>query len=299
MRVSSEAIFRKHNRRSAEAVRRDDVRSRLKIFPVNIQNDIRPRPNEIFIATFQRGPPNILRVQVALLQHRPHRPIKHEDSLRQQLAQGFSGLVQIAHLLLEGVTRCRYASSKRSKYPKTLAFPAPYISPRSPAVTYFRALNGCFLQSNGQSGPSNPQFMGYTALGLRRRMLDGPALENPEYRRCAPQPSENRAADARNAAPRGNRSHPRSHRPALRRKALRHFLPPDGHSVAARESGSWFRLPRLANRGNPKAHRTSSYRASAGPRSRRRRCQFNHCGFSRRRQTRHPRGPRRSRPSQF
>src|SRR5947207_123702 len=299
MRVSSEAIFRKHNRRSVEVVRLDDVRSRLKILPVNIQNDIRPRSNEILIASFERGSAKILRVQVALLQHRPHRPIKHEDSLRQQLAQGFSGLVQIAHLLLEGVTPCRYASSKRSKYPKNLAFPAPSILPRFPAVTYFRALNGCFLQSNGQSGPSNPQFMGYTALGLRRRMLDGPALENPVYRRCAPQPSENRAADARNAAPRGNRSHPRSHRPALRRKALRHFLPPDGHSVAPRESGSWLRLACLADCGNLETHRTNSCRAPAGPRSRRRRRQLHHRRFARRRQARHPGGPRRSRPSQL
>src|SRR5437870_4333872 len=98
MRVPSEAIFRKHNRRSAEAVRLDDVRSRLKILSVNIQNDIRPRSNEILIASFERGSAEILRIQVALLQHRPHRPVKHEDSLRQQLAQGFSGLVQVAHL---------------------------------------------------------------------------------------------------------------------------------------------------------------------------------------------------------
>src|SRR5205814_9236472 len=138
MCVPSEAIFRQHNRCSAEAVRLDDVRSRLKILPVNIQNDIRPRSNEILIASFERGSAEILRIQVALLQHRPHRPVKHEDSLRQQLAKGFSGLVQVAHLLLEGVTPCRYASSKRSKYPKSLAFPATSILPRFPAVTYFQ-----------------------------------------------------------------------------------------------------------------------------------------------------------------
>src|SRR2546429_7137070 len=126
MRVSSEAIFRKHNRRSAEAVRLDDVRSRLKIFPVNIQNDIRPRPNEIFIATFERGPTKILRVQVALLQHRPHRPIKHEDSLRQQLAQGFSGLVQATHLLKTTTRSLPSRQPKWSKYLRNLAFPATF-----------------------------------------------------------------------------------------------------------------------------------------------------------------------------
>src|SRR5437016_1559018 len=123
MRVSSEAIFRKHNRRSAEAVRLDDVRSRLKILPVNIQNDIRPCPNEIFIATFECGPAKILRVQVALLQHRPHRPVKHEDSLRQQLAQGFSGLVQVAHLF-KNYHSFAVSPAKWSKYLRNLAFPA-------------------------------------------------------------------------------------------------------------------------------------------------------------------------------
>src|SRR5438477_6307378 len=123
MRVGSKPILRQHNRRSAEAVRLDDVRSRLKILPVNIQNDIRPRSNEILIASFERGSAEILRIQVALLQHRPHRPVKHEDSLRQQLAQGFSGLVQVAHLF-KNYHSLPSRRPKWSKYLRNLTFPA-------------------------------------------------------------------------------------------------------------------------------------------------------------------------------
>jgi len=53
---------------------------------VNIQNYVRSRSNEIFIAAFKRSSAKILRSQVALLQHRPHRPVEHEDPLREQLA---------------------------------------------------------------------------------------------------------------------------------------------------------------------------------------------------------------------
>jgi hypothetical protein len=52
---------------------------------VNIQNDIRPRSNEVFIAPFERSSAKIRCRQVPLLQHRPHRPVKHEDPLREQL----------------------------------------------------------------------------------------------------------------------------------------------------------------------------------------------------------------------
>jgi len=52
---------------------------------VNIQNDIRARSNQVFIASFQCISPKIRRVQVPLLQHGPHRAVKDEDPLRKQL----------------------------------------------------------------------------------------------------------------------------------------------------------------------------------------------------------------------
>ena len=71
----------------------------------------------------ERGSAEILRIQVALLQHRPHRPVKHEDSLRQQLAQGFSGLVQVAHLF-KNYHSLPSRRPKWSKYLRNLTFPA-------------------------------------------------------------------------------------------------------------------------------------------------------------------------------
>jgi len=58
-----------------------------------------------------------------LLQHRPHRPVKHEDSLRQQLAQGFSGFVQVAHLF-KNYRSFAVSPAKMVKYLRNLAFPA-------------------------------------------------------------------------------------------------------------------------------------------------------------------------------
>ena len=85
MCVCRKPIFREHNRRPAKAVRFDDVRARLKVFPVNIQNDIRARSNQVFIASFERSSAKIRRIQVSLLQHGPHRAVKHEDPFRKQL----------------------------------------------------------------------------------------------------------------------------------------------------------------------------------------------------------------------
>jgi hypothetical protein len=53
---------------------------------MNIQNDIRPRSNQVFVAPFKRSSAKIRRIQVSLLQHGPHRAVKHENPLREQLA---------------------------------------------------------------------------------------------------------------------------------------------------------------------------------------------------------------------
>ena len=85
VRVRGESIFGEHNRRPAEAVGLDDVRSCFKVSPVNIENHVRPCSNQVLIAAFERHSAKILRSQIPLLQHRPHRPVKHEDPLCQQL----------------------------------------------------------------------------------------------------------------------------------------------------------------------------------------------------------------------
>ncbi len=87
MRVRCQPVLRQHNRRPPKRIRLDDVRSGFKVLPVNIQNYIRPRSHQILIASFERSSAKVRRIQVALLQHRPHRAVQHEDPLPQQLPQ--------------------------------------------------------------------------------------------------------------------------------------------------------------------------------------------------------------------
>ncbi len=97
MRVRRQPIFRQHDRRSAKAVRLDDVRPGFEIFPVNVQNHIGPRPHQILVAAFERRPAKILRRQMPLLQHRPHRSIEHKNALREQLSQSLRRFIQVTH----------------------------------------------------------------------------------------------------------------------------------------------------------------------------------------------------------
>src|SRR5260370_42107360 len=53
--------------RPIERIRLDDVRTRLKVFPVNVQNDIGSRPNQALIPPLERSSPTITRRQVPLL----------------------------------------------------------------------------------------------------------------------------------------------------------------------------------------------------------------------------------------
>src|SRR5437870_3253858 len=70
-----------NNRCPAKAIGLDDVRSRFKIFSVDIQHHVRPRSNQVFIAAFERSSAKVRRTQLPLLQHRPHRAVQHKDSL--------------------------------------------------------------------------------------------------------------------------------------------------------------------------------------------------------------------------
>ena len=71
--------------------------SDLKVFPMNIQNDVRARSNQVFIAPFKRSSAKIRCPQVSLLQHGTHRAVKHEDPLPQQFPQGFRRFAQVTH----------------------------------------------------------------------------------------------------------------------------------------------------------------------------------------------------------
>src|SRR6266852_298913 len=137
MRVRGEPILRQHDRRPAEAVRFDDIRSRLEVFPVNIQNDVRARSNQVFVASLERSSAKILRIQVALLQHCPHRPVKHEDPVREQLPQGSGRFVQVTHPL-EGVTPNPGSLDEMLQIPKKSSVSGhPYFTQVSRRITIY------------------------------------------------------------------------------------------------------------------------------------------------------------------
>ena len=93
MRVCGQSVFRQHNRCPAKTIGFDDIRSRFKIFSVDVQHHVRPRSNQVFVATFERSSAKVRRIQLPLLQHRTHRAVQHEDSLREQLPQRFGRFV--------------------------------------------------------------------------------------------------------------------------------------------------------------------------------------------------------------
>ena len=86
MRVRGEFVLRKNDRCAAETVGLDDVRAGFQVFPVNVQDHLGARANEILVASFERRAAKIRRTQVALLQHGAHGAVKHQDSLREQLS---------------------------------------------------------------------------------------------------------------------------------------------------------------------------------------------------------------------
>ncbi len=47
---------------------------------MNVEDDIRAREDQIFIAAFERGAAEIGRREMALLQHRAHSSIEHQDT---------------------------------------------------------------------------------------------------------------------------------------------------------------------------------------------------------------------------
>ena len=97
MRVRGQSVLGEHNGGAAEAIGLDDVRTGFEIFPVNVQNHVRTRSDEILVAAFERGTAKIRSGEIALLQHGAHRAVKHEDSLREQLPQGLGRFVQVTH----------------------------------------------------------------------------------------------------------------------------------------------------------------------------------------------------------
>ena len=99
MGVRCKPILCQHNRRPSKTVRFNDVGPALEILAVDVQDHIGTRSNQVFVASLKRGSTEVRRCEVALLQHRPHRAVKHEDSLCEQFPQDLAGFIQPTHRL--------------------------------------------------------------------------------------------------------------------------------------------------------------------------------------------------------
>ncbi len=82
--LAGEAVFVEHERRAAERVGLHDVRTRLVVLAMDIEDHVGPREHEVFVAALERGAAEVIGRKVALLDHRAHRAIKHEDAFVQQ-----------------------------------------------------------------------------------------------------------------------------------------------------------------------------------------------------------------------
>ncbi len=81
---AGEAVFVEHERRAAERVGLDDVRARLVVLAMDVEDHVGPGEHEVFVAALERGAAEVVGRKVALLDHRAHRAIEHEDAFVQQ-----------------------------------------------------------------------------------------------------------------------------------------------------------------------------------------------------------------------
>ena len=94
----AETILGENERRAAERICFDDVRTGFQVFAVNPENHIGPREIEVLVAAFEVRATEIRGGQVLLLQHGAHRAIQYEDALAEKFAKGEALLNQVLHV---------------------------------------------------------------------------------------------------------------------------------------------------------------------------------------------------------
>ena len=81
--VASQTVLGQHQPGRAKGIGLDDVHTRLKVSPVDVQHDIRTRAHQVFIATLDCCSAEIRGRETALLEHRPHGAVQHYDAPRE------------------------------------------------------------------------------------------------------------------------------------------------------------------------------------------------------------------------
>ncbi len=97
MRLILQMVLREDHAGAAERVGFDDVGAGFEILAMDIQHHIRPRLDQVFIATFKRRSTEIRGGQIALLQHRAHGAIEHQDAGGESVVKGSEPIPRVGH----------------------------------------------------------------------------------------------------------------------------------------------------------------------------------------------------------
>ena len=68
-----------------------------KIGAVDVDDDVRPRSDQVLVAAFERRAAEIGGREVALLQHGAHGAVEHEDTLAKGVKKGLASDLMIFH----------------------------------------------------------------------------------------------------------------------------------------------------------------------------------------------------------
>jgi len=91
-------VFGQYDTGSTKRVRFNNIRARLKVLPMDVENNVRSCLYQVLIAAFERRTAEIVGSQVPLLQHGAHCPIQHENAALEGLVQRFATLRWTIHI---------------------------------------------------------------------------------------------------------------------------------------------------------------------------------------------------------
>ena len=82
-----EPVLREDQRCAAEGVRLDHVGAGREVVRVHPPHDVRPRPDQVFVAALELRAAEVGRRQVLALEPGPRRPVEHEDAFGEALLE--------------------------------------------------------------------------------------------------------------------------------------------------------------------------------------------------------------------
>ena len=86
--LSSDSVFGEDDFGAAEAVRLDDIRPCFVIGAMNVDDDVGPRQDQIFIAALEGRAAEIVGGELTLLQHCSHGSVEHENTSCESVFEG-------------------------------------------------------------------------------------------------------------------------------------------------------------------------------------------------------------------